>query len=458
MYLPIACPAGTHIPKTEQKKSFRHQWSCTLWSRDDARRKMWIWDRLGILPVSFTELFLWPKQHCGTISECAILERLWIIQQMTLRKRKKLPNPNQEHSRAATYQVQETTENKTPADHTSKGVFIYYQVHPSYSCNFWSIKKPFPSLVQCWDWRINVLMSDINLARRSNIIFPANHCMGNNGSSSVCRLAHLCTMSTLSCSFQVNQHRGEMSNPWAALASIRAGMEQPRSLQPPRWTFLISQSKQVTATQLSLCISPEVIQIVFGWTQRVYAASGISRGVAAIKARLLLSPAGLLVCSECSQHRSCPVLSQAILSNKIQKARPSMSPSSLSDFPDNFLWNCFILEKPYFKFSNSNLKSHFQIYHWGVVQNSFHSWNPTWSLLWAPPTHGDSMAKGIRWNTLGTGETHLGQAKHTWDRRHTHGTGATHRGQLSKQIFGKSTQETSARTVEGGIWVLQWGR
>lgn len=141
--------------------------------------------------------------------------------------------------------LQRTKPWRTSADHTSKGFFIYYQVYPSYSCSFWSIKKPFPSLVQCWDWRINVLMSDINLARRSNIIFPTNHCMENNGSFSVCRLAHLCTMSTLSCSFQVNQHRGEMSNPWAALASIRAGLEQPRSLQPPRWAFLISQSKQL---------------------------------------------------------------------------------------------------------------------------------------------------------------------------------------------------------------------
>lgn len=167
-------------------------------------------------------------------------------------KRQQFPNPNQmEHSRAATSQVQETIvlertkPQRIPADYTSKGFLIYYQVYQSYFCSFWSIKKPFPSVVQRWDWRINVLVSDINLSRRSDIVFPTNHCTENNGSFSVCRLARLCTMSTLSCSFQANQHRGEMSNPCAALPSIRAGMEQPRSLQPPRWTFLISQSQQL---------------------------------------------------------------------------------------------------------------------------------------------------------------------------------------------------------------------
>lgn len=134
--------------------------------------------------------------------------------------------------------------------------------------------------MQCWDWRINLLsVFDINLSRRSDIIFPTNHCMENNGSFSVCRLAHLCTMSTLSCSFQVNQHRGERSNPCAALPPSEQGWSSHAPCSPPGEHFSSLRARQVTATQLSLCISPQVIKIVFGWTQRVYPASGISGGL-----------------------------------------------------------------------------------------------------------------------------------------------------------------------------------
>lgn len=139
-------------------------------------------------------------------------------------------------------------------------------------------------------------------------------------------------MSTLSCSFQVNQHRGERSNPCAALPSIRAGMEQPRSLQPPRWTFLISQSKQVTATQLSPLHFSRSYQNCLWMNPACLSCLWNLRGVAAIKPRLLLSPAGLLVCTECSLHQSCLLLSQATLSNKIQRQGHPFSPHPLQIF------------------------------------------------------------------------------------------------------------------------------
>lgn len=56
------------------------------------------------------------------------------------------------------------------------------------------------------------------------------------------------------------------------------------------------------------------------------------RGVAVIKPRLLLSPSGLLVCSECSLHQSCLVLSQATLSNKIQRQGHPFSPHPFQIF------------------------------------------------------------------------------------------------------------------------------
>lgn len=245
-----------------------------------------------------------------------------------------------------------------------------------------------------------MLVSDINLSRRSDIIFPTNHCMENNGSFSVCRLAHLCTLSTLSCSFQVNQHRGEMSNPCAALPSIGAGMEQPRSLQPPQVNIShLSEQASHSNSIIPLHFSRSY-QNCLWMNSACLSCLWNLRGVAAIKPRLLLSPAGLLVCTECSLHQSCLVLSQATLSNKIQRQGHPFPPRPFQIF----LITSFE--------TASSLKSHFSPKFvigvlcrthstGGVTPGAF----PTPSLSSPSPWEfhvGRGSSKGNRWDTPGT--------------------------------------------------------
>lgn len=59
MYLPIACPAGTHIPKTKGKKQVIHVLKLFNMKQEWFRESLScfrLWNTLDILPVSLTFL------------------------------------------------------------------------------------------------------------------------------------------------------------------------------------------------------------------------------------------------------------------------------------------------------------------------------------------------------------------------------------------------------------------
>lgn len=124
-------------------------------------------------------------------------------------------------------------------------------------------------------------------------------------------------------------------------------------------------------------------------------------GVAAIKPRLLPSPAGLLVCTECSLHQSCLVLSQATLSNKIQRQGHPFPPHPFQIF----LITSFETASPL----KSRISARFVT---GVLCRAHSTPGVTPGAFPTPPLSspnpwgfhvGRGSSKGNRWNTPGTG-------------------------------------------------------
>lgn len=215
-------------------------------------------------------------------------------------------------------------------------------------------------------------------------------------------------------------------------------MEQPRSLQPPQVNIShlskqASHSNSITPLHFS-----RSYQNCLWMNSACLSCLWNLRGVAAIKPRLLPSPAGLLVCTECSLHQSCLVLSQATLSNKIQSQGHSFPPHPFQIF----LITSFE--------TASSLKSHLSAkFGIGVL-----CWSHSWSL---PNTFSEfPQPMGI---PCGERQLQREQVGHTWDTCQ-----AWHCLLPMKQIFGKSSGKTSQRTGGwksmggGNLWGVLTGR
>lgn len=168
------------------------------------------------------------------------------------------------------------------------------------------------------------------------------------------------------------------------------------------------------------------------------------RGVAAIKPRLLPSPTGLLVCTECSLNQSCLVLSQATLSNKIQRQGHPFPPHPFQIF----LITSFE--------TASSLKSHFSAkFVIGVLCRTHSTAGVTPGAFPTP-----SLSSPNSW------EFHVGRGSskgNGWDTSWTT-CQAWHCLLPMKRIFGKSSEKTLQRTGGwkpmggGNLWGVLSGR
>lgn len=181
-------------------------------------------------------------------------------------------------------------------------------------------------------------------------------------------------------------------------------MEQPRSLQPPQGNIShLSEQASHSNSIIPLHFSRSYQNCLWMYSACLSCLWNL-RGVAAIKPRLLLSPAGLLVCTECSLHQSCLVLSQATLSNKIQSQSHSFPPHPFQIFLITSFETASSLKSHLLaKFVIGVLcRTHSTA---GVTAGAF----PTPSLSSPNPwgLHvGRGSSKGNRWDTPGTRARH----------------------------------------------------